>query len=250
MSSHLSDTFRRPTCLGRSIASSICQRFGATWRHFTALLAGLRLIPNLLVRMLLVGYCYGIRSERRLCEEVHLKLFGRISSRNSGQRGSPETLWQDIVKKLGPDAIPTPGHLIDLVVERRILANDLERIAVELPNEESKRRARIKRDFRDRKYDEVGHRSVSLHNLLEGRKRVLGRQEGGFRRKFFCVGWSDKFQELCGSPLDEVVATITRIAFGEHGVAAHADSKKHDILQEVRDARRRAWGTKDTRQQK
>ncbi|WGS18559.1 MULTISPECIES: IS1182 family transposase [unclassified Bradyrhizobium] len=30
--------------------------------------------PELLVRMLLVGYCYGIRSERRLCEEVHLIL--------------------------------------------------------------------------------------------------------------------------------------------------------------------------------
>src|SRR6202165_6082900 len=30
--------------------------------------------PELLVRILLVGYCYGIRSERRLCEEVHLNL--------------------------------------------------------------------------------------------------------------------------------------------------------------------------------
>jgi transposase len=30
--------------------------------------------PELLVRMLLVGYCDGIRSERRLCEEVHLNL--------------------------------------------------------------------------------------------------------------------------------------------------------------------------------
>lgn len=27
-----------------------------------------------MVRMLVVGYCYGIRSERRLCEEVHLNL--------------------------------------------------------------------------------------------------------------------------------------------------------------------------------
>ncbi len=26
--------------------------------------------PELLIRMLLVGYCFGIRSERRLCEEV------------------------------------------------------------------------------------------------------------------------------------------------------------------------------------
>src|SRR5512147_1479990 len=28
--------------------------------------------PELMLRMLIVGYCYGIRSERRLCEEVHL----------------------------------------------------------------------------------------------------------------------------------------------------------------------------------
>jgi transposase len=28
--------------------------------------------PGLMVRMPLVGYCFGIRSERRLCEEVHL----------------------------------------------------------------------------------------------------------------------------------------------------------------------------------
>ena len=30
--------------------------------------------PELIIRMLLIGYCLGIRSERRLCEEVHLNL--------------------------------------------------------------------------------------------------------------------------------------------------------------------------------
>jgi transposase len=30
--------------------------------------------PELVIRMLIVGYCFGIRSERRLCEEVHLNL--------------------------------------------------------------------------------------------------------------------------------------------------------------------------------
>ena len=30
--------------------------------------------PELIIRMLLIGYCYGIRSERRLCEEVKLNL--------------------------------------------------------------------------------------------------------------------------------------------------------------------------------
>jgi len=33
-----------------------------------------RIDPDLLIRMLLVGYCLGIRSKRRLCEEVHLTL--------------------------------------------------------------------------------------------------------------------------------------------------------------------------------
>ena len=30
--------------------------------------------PELIIRMLVVGYCYGIRSERRLCEGAHLNL--------------------------------------------------------------------------------------------------------------------------------------------------------------------------------
>src|SRR5215469_10167253 len=30
--------------------------------------------PELLIRMLIIGYCFGIRSERRLCDDVHLNL--------------------------------------------------------------------------------------------------------------------------------------------------------------------------------
>jgi len=30
--------------------------------------------PELMIRMLVIGYCYGIRSERRLCDELHLNL--------------------------------------------------------------------------------------------------------------------------------------------------------------------------------
>jgi transposase len=30
--------------------------------------------PELMLRMLIVGYCFGIRSERRLCDEVHLNI--------------------------------------------------------------------------------------------------------------------------------------------------------------------------------
>jgi transposase len=30
--------------------------------------------PELMIRILIVGYCFAIRSERRLCEEIHLNL--------------------------------------------------------------------------------------------------------------------------------------------------------------------------------
>jgi transposase len=33
--------------------------------------------PELMIRMLLVGYCYSIRSERRLCQEVDMNLAAR-----------------------------------------------------------------------------------------------------------------------------------------------------------------------------
>jgi transposase len=45
--------------------------------------------PELMIRMLIVGYCFGIRSERRLCEEVHLNLAYRwVLSTGSGGSGA------------------------------------------------------------------------------------------------------------------------------------------------------------------
>ena len=46
--------------------------------------------PELLIRMLIVGYCFGIRSERRLCEEVHLNLAYRWFCRLDLTDGVPD----------------------------------------------------------------------------------------------------------------------------------------------------------------
>ena len=43
--------------------------------------------PELLIRMLLVGDCFGIRSERRLCEEVHLNLARCMEEGRVGGQG-------------------------------------------------------------------------------------------------------------------------------------------------------------------
>ncbi len=60
--------FRPITCCGRSTGFSTSARCGKDWRRSTAL------DPELMIRILIVGYCLGIRSERRLCEEVDLNL--------------------------------------------------------------------------------------------------------------------------------------------------------------------------------
>jgi transposase len=46
--------------------------------------------PELMIRMLIVGYCYGVRSERRLCEEVHLNLAYRWFCRLGLDGGVPD----------------------------------------------------------------------------------------------------------------------------------------------------------------
>jgi len=46
--------------------------------------------PELIIRMLNVGYCFGIRSERRLCDEVHLNLGYRWFCRLSPDAPVPD----------------------------------------------------------------------------------------------------------------------------------------------------------------
>ena len=45
--------------------------------------------PDLMMRMLIVGYAMGIRSERRLCEEVHLNLAYRLFCKLGNHRAVP-----------------------------------------------------------------------------------------------------------------------------------------------------------------
>lgn len=67
--------------------------------------------PELLIRMLIVGYCFGIRSERRLCEEVHLNLgyrwFCRLGLR--GRRAGPLHLLQEPARPLPRERSASPA---------------------------------------------------------------------------------------------------------------------------------------------
>jgi transposase len=56
--------------------------------------------PELLIRMLIVGYCFGIRSERRLCEEVHLNLALALPIRPRWRGAGPLNLLQEQARPL------------------------------------------------------------------------------------------------------------------------------------------------------
>ncbi len=80
--------------------------------------------PELMIRMLLVGYCFGTLRERRLCEEVHLNLAYRWFCRlDIGERVPDQsTLFQETARSVpGPrtvasctrndgGAMPRRGH--------------------------------------------------------------------------------------------------------------------------------------------
>jgi len=73
--------------------------------------------PELMIRMLIVGYCMGIRSERRLCEEVHLKRILKLDRlRPRGPNGAKDEFYlaaaaQNLRKmaKVIPMASPAPA---------------------------------------------------------------------------------------------------------------------------------------------
>src|SRR5205085_3293633 len=74
--------------------------------------------PELMIRMLIVGYCMGIRSERRLCEEIHLNLAyrwfcdlgldGRVPDHSTFSRNRHGRFRQSDILR----------HLFETVVER------------------------------------------------------------------------------------------------------------------------------------
>src|ERR1700674_4919121 len=74
--------------------------------------------PELMIRMLIVGYCMGIRSERRLCEEGHLNLGYRWFFRLGldGKVPDPSTFSKNRHGRFRESDVLR--HLFETVVER------------------------------------------------------------------------------------------------------------------------------------
>jgi hypothetical protein len=122
-----------------------------------------------------------------------------------------ETIWNTLKEKLPADAMPTAVQFIDLILQRWEIATELDERIRKIPDIEDKTRYRIKHHSQKRKYGQIARETALLDDILGKRARLLGRQGNG--RRLFMEGWSAKFQELCGKPLDEIVAPLTEITF-------------------------------------
>ena len=68
--------------------------------------------PELMIRLLLVGYCYGIRSQRRLCEGIHFNLAYRRFCRLRLDDKVPPTIQRSQRIAMDTDILPEAPTLV------------------------------------------------------------------------------------------------------------------------------------------
>ena len=71
------------------IVTSVLAELRGKLKAFYSEIGGPSIDPELMLRMLIVGYCYGIRHERKLCEEVELHLAYRWLCRVPVRKSPP-----------------------------------------------------------------------------------------------------------------------------------------------------------------
>jgi hypothetical protein len=124
-----------------------------------------------------------------------------------------EQTWRIIRQKLSEEILPSPKPFIALVLERALIAKEIDRVVDGAPLvKRADRLAEHKWRGGEHQFAAAIKTTVTEHQRISA--RVLGREKKTASRKLFMLGWSDKFKELCEQPLDEVVRVLTEIAFG------------------------------------
>jgi hypothetical protein len=151
-----------------------------------------------------------------------------------------ETIWNGLKGRLPSEALPTAEEFIFLVLQRRLLHEQVKRVNDETPIVERAVRARAEQYWKakqGKQYELAAIVRSKLDDFREQRERLLGRKKQEAPRKLFMVGWSDKFKELCGDPLDEIVRVLTEIAFGQEVTIDSVRGAKKPTTRRDRDIR-------------
>jgi hypothetical protein len=145
--------------------------------------------------------------------EPHLPYMLKIIQRWKRHPQADKT-WGIVREKLSTDDSPSARQsFIGLVLERAVVAKEIERVVEERPRV-------LKRVNRlaERKWKSGEHQlaasmksAIAQHEIIA--TRLLGREKKTAARKLHMKGWSDKFNEVCGQPLDEVARVLTEVVF-------------------------------------
>jgi hypothetical protein len=126
---------------------------------------------------------------------------------------SAEEVWTVLGKALPAEAMPTPEEFIFLVLERWERAREARDRAPHLSAIAAKIDARTKLHIKQGRHDQIAKDNARLAELKKRHKRLIGRKHLHAERRIFMQGWTEKFVELCGRPLDEVTRVLTDVCF-------------------------------------
>jgi hypothetical protein len=140
-----------------------------------------------------------------------------------------EKTWETLKKHTPAEHMLTAEEFIYLVLNHGLMAGKLQQVVDELPSQERKANARAMRHRQTKNYIARGVESIYLGLTLAGRRTALSREKTAPRVKFMGE-LSALFEQGCGQPLYELVATLTKIVFNkktdpEAARSAHRRSK-------------------------
>jgi hypothetical protein len=133
-----------------------------------------------------------------------------------------EDIWTTLKEKLPTEIMLTEEEFIFLVLDRRFQLERLNNVIGVLPAVERQIDHQEKRNLKEKnrrrrafEHARLAHANVLLTAVTDQSASLLGREKKNAVRNLFIIGWRDKFRELCGQPLDEVVRVLTEIAFDQ-----------------------------------
>src|SRR5262249_21033720 len=158
----------------------------------------------------------------------------RIAMRilNRMEKHDLEALWNTVRPRL-PQVPEAAGLFITGIIKARIHAERVDHLVNELPAREKKTVLRTKEFLTKKQFQAAAIEMSMVGTVSEGRKRLFSRKSESAAQVDFMVALRSYFADECGQPFDDVVATLTNIAFNIDRITAD------HVRDAARDARKR-----------
>lgn len=129
-----------------------------------------------------------------------------------------EKTWQTL-GRAAPQR-PTAGVFILEILRKRLELKEIEDRVSGFPKLETETNAQASRHLKADEIEDFAFKKLLLKKLTADKLRLLGRKPKTAPKQLFMRWCTEMFKGNCGAPLDDVTATLTRIAFDDPNVTA------------------------------